>query len=250
MKFFTDRTVENDFLLIKIKDYIRLREKGEKFSKWKEVYIDPGVYELKKRDEYSWRNLKQNYDQILDFLDSLPEKHYFSLDYPSDMNIEYQEYFLEKTWRMAKKYHSHSQYIVTVQSKFNNYWNFIECFDKYNNLDIKSGIMGLGNMCRFAFLNEYMKHVIPYAFKNCNHERIHIYGLCLRAIPYAYKLSKRFGIELTTDSTKWTRTVNPEFRKSLGENHRACCGKEERQLFFDQYLIEIRKRGVVLENGN
>ena len=237
MKFFTDKTVKNDFLLIKIKDYIKLRKKGNDFSQWKEVFIDPGVYELTKDYKFSW----EGDIIILEFLNSLPANHYFSWDYPCDMNLKYQELFLKNTWNNAKKYHNHPQYIITVQYKFNNYWNFIEWFDKYNELEsIKSGIVGLGNMCRFPHLTEYMKHTLDYAFSHCKHPRIHVYGLCLRSIPYAYNLAKRYNIELSIDSTKWTRCFHTSGLPS--------CRKENRQEFFDVYLKEIRKRGVILEN--
>jgi len=48
MKFFTDKTVDNPYLLIKIKDYLNLKDK----SKWKEIFIDPGVYELTKSNKF------------------------------------------------------------------------------------------------------------------------------------------------------------------------------------------------------
>lgn len=196
MKFFTDKTVINDYLLIKIKDYIKM----EDFSRWKEVFIDPGVYELTKHYKFSWEG-KIN---IPKFMDSLPENHYFSWDYPCDMNLKYQELFLHNTWNTAEMYHDHPQFIVTVQSKFKNYWNFTEWFDKYNGLEIASGIIGLGNMCRFRSLNQYLKHALEHAFRYTRHPRMHIYGLCLKAIPFANKLAKRYNIELSVDSTKWT----------------------------------------------
>lgn len=242
MKFFTDKTVKNEYLLIKIKDYLKLKN----YSQWKEIYIDPGVYDLTKDYKFSW----EGEINIQDFLDCLPENHYFSCDLPSDMNLKFKKYFLEKSWQYAQAYCYHPQFIVTVQFYHNNYLSFIENFKKYNNLKIKSGILGIGNYCKHHFYNDFVKHTLPYLFKNCKHPKIHIYGLGFRIIPHAYKLAKKYKIELTIDSTKWTRTVNPKFRKSLGENHRACCGKDERQLFFEQYLTEIRKRGVKLENGN
>lgn len=196
MKFFTDKSVVNDYLLVKIKDYKKMTD----FSRWKEVFIDPGVYDLVKDYKFSWEG-KIN---IPEFLDSLPDNHYFSWDYPGDMNLFHQDLFLHNTWNSAEMFHDHPQFIVTTQYKFRNYWNFVEWFDRYNGLDIKSGILGLGNMCRFRSLNQYLKHTLDYAFSHCKHKRIHIYGLCLKAIPYAVRLVKRFNIELSVDNTKWT----------------------------------------------
>jgi len=224
MKFFTDKTVKNDYLLIKIKDYLKMDD----FSRWKEVFIDPGVYELTKYYKFSWEG-KIN---IIEFLDSLPEDHYFSWDYPGDMNPKYQDLFLHNTWNNAEMFHDHSQYIVTAQYKHKDYWNFVEWFDRYNDLEIKSGILGLGNMCRFRTLNQYLKHALDYVFSHTKHPRIHIYGLCMKAIPYAYNLSKHTNIEFSFDSTKWTRCFHtPGFPW--------CCNKENRQQFFDEYKYRI-----------
>ena len=227
MKFFTDKTVINDYLLIKIKDYLKLQD----FSRWKEVFIDPGVYELTKSNEYSWRD-KIN---IKDFLNSLPDNHYFSLDYPCDMNLQYTNLFLEKSWLNALKYNTYLQYIVTVQSKFHDYLSFVEWFDRYNRLHIFSGIMGLGNLCRIHFKDQYIKHVLPYAFKNCTHPRIHIYGLAFKIIPFAFKLANHYGIELSIDSTKWTRAVT----KKLKDKYNINCNRENRQEYFDEYIKRI-----------
>lgn len=228
LKFFTDKTVVNDYLLIKIKDYLKLKD----FSQWKEIFVDPGVYDLRKSDKFSW----EGEILIQDFLDSLPPNHYFSWDYPGDMNLQYQNKFLIWTYNNAINYHEHPQYIVTVQSKFRDYFNFMEWFDRYNALDIKSGILALGNICRIVYLNDYLKHTLNYAFNRCRHPRIHIYGLCLRAIPYAYELSKKYHIEFSFDSTKWTRCFHTPGRPS--------CNRHNRQQYFDEYKTEVEKRTI------
>lgn len=186
---------------------------------------------------------KEGKIDIPSFLDGLPENHYFSFDYPCDMNPKYQDRFLDKTWYNANKYCNHPNYIVTAQYQFNNYWCFTHWFDKYNQLPIKSGIMGLGNLCRIMHLTEFMKHALGYAFKHCNHPRIHIYGLALRIIPYAFKLAKRFNIELSVDSTKWTRPVTNELKEQC---RAVSCKAENRQLYFDTYIEELKKRGVTI----
>ena len=230
LKFFTDKTVKNDYLLIQITDYLKLKD----FSKWKKILIDPKVYELKKSNEYSWIN-KIN---ILDFLNSLPKNHFFSLDYPCDMNLKYQDLFLKKSWNNALKYYNHSQYIITVQSKFKDFWNFVEWFDKYNSLQIKSEILGLGNLCRIKYLTEYLENILDYAFSNCNHKRIHIYGLCLKAIPLSVKLAKRYNISLSIDSTNWTRACTIKLKEKYGINSIG----NNRQEFFDTYIKLIQNR--------
>lgn len=213
---------------------MKLSNKG-----WKEIFVDPGVYELTKSDSYSWEGLID----IGEFLDMLPDNCYFSADYPCDMNPKFTHKFLEKSWNNAIRYCGHKQYIVTVQSEFNNYWSFTQWFDKYNDLFIESGIMGLGNICRIFFLTEYIKMTLAYAFKNCKHPRIHIYGLGMRIIPYACKLAEKYDIKLSMDSTKWTRACNSELKWSEGYN----CKKVNRQKFFDVYLETLRERGIKIE---
>jgi hypothetical protein len=203
------------------------------FDRWKEVFIDPGVYDLIKSDKFKW----EGSIDIEEFLDSLPDDHYFSWDYPCDMNLKYQDIFLQKTYDNAKKYCKFPQYIVTAQYKFNHYWNFVEWFNIYNELDIQSGILGLGNMCRFRSLNQYLKHTLDYAFKTTTHPRMHIYGLCLKAIPYAVDLAKRFNIELSIDNTKWTRACTVELKEKYNKN----CNGKNRQEFFDVYKGRIEE---------
>ena len=229
-KFFTDKSVKNDYLLIKINDYLKMKD----FSNWKEVFIDPAVFELTNSYEYSFEN-KIN---VLDFLNSLPENHYFTFDYPSDMNIKYQNLFISKTWNNAKKYNNYNQFITTAQYKFNDFWNFTEWFDKYNSLSINSGILGLGNLCRIHSLTEYLENILDYAFSCCNHSRIHIYGLCLKAIPFSIKLANRYNIKLSIDSTKWTKACTENLKNKYGLN----CNRKNRQEFFNTYLELINER--------
>ncbi len=235
MKFFTDKTVDNDYLLIKIGDYLKFNLKRS----YKEIFVDPGVYDLTKSDKFSW----EGKIDIPSFLDGLPDNHYFSFDYPCDMNPKYQDEFILKTWDNANKYCNHPNYIVTAQYPFNNYWCFTTWFDRYNQLPIESGIMGLGNLCRIMHLSEYMKHALGYAFKNCRHPRIHIYGLAKRNIKYAYRLARKYGIKLSIDSTKWTRG-STALQCRVGH---AAVKSGERQLFFDTYIEELRERGIEIE---
>ena len=231
MKFFTDKTVVNDYLLIKIKDYLKLDD----FSRWKEVFIDPGVYELTKSDRYSW----EGKIIINDFLHSLPKNHYFSWDYPCDMNKQHTDLFIKKSWYNAQLFHLFPQYIITVQFKYNDYLSFVEWFDKYNNLSITSGILAIGNICRFLYLNEFAKHALDYAFSHCRHPRIHIYGLGFRMIKYANDLAIRYNIDFSIDNTKWTRACSQELKDKY--EGRVGCRKHNRQEFFDEYMKKIDK---------
>ena len=127
-------------MIIKITNYQKLKNK----KPYKIILIDPGVYDLGNSDFYPWEN-KIDIDA---FLDSLPKNHYFTWDYPGDMNPNYAEDFLRKSWQHAVQYCQHSNYIVTVQFRYNNYMSFVEWFDKYNSLENASGILGIGNICK------------------------------------------------------------------------------------------------------
>ncbi len=192
MRFFTDQKWWV-YLLINIKKYPKMRS----YQRYNEIIIDPGVYDLKDNDKYSWEG-KIDIDK---FLEKLPENHFFSFDYPSDMNLKFEDLFIKKSWKNALKYSHYSQYITTVQGKFGNINNYIKWFERYNELD--SDFMGLGNMCQHRTLNRFLKDVLSYIFKNCNSKRIHIYGLCKKAIPYADKLAKKYKKLLSVDQEKW-----------------------------------------------
>lgn len=243
MKFFTMNNVVWRFLLVKIKDYLNMSEEDK--AQYKEILIDPGVYDLTKGSTFSW---EEEID-IDEFLDTLPSNHYFSWDYPCDMNPQYEDLFIKKTWENALKYHNHPQYIVTVQYKINHYWNFVEWFDKYNEMEIASNFLGLGNMCKIITKSDFMDHAIDYAFSHSNYKRMHIYGLGLRHIPYVYKKAKQFNIELSIDSTKYTRPLRPLrnwFRKE-NDGKYMCSNQADRNLFFYFYLYRLYQKKVKIE---
>ncbi len=220
MKFFTYdygnwKAYQWPYLILKIKNYLKLKKK----DKYSIILIDPGVYELGDSDHFSWEG-KIDIDE---FLDSLPDNHYFSFDYPGDMNPKFTDIFLKKSWDNAKKYSKHPQYITTVQYRFNNYLSFIEWFDDYNELTMTSNIMGLGNICKQKGCNSFLKHALPYAFKNSKANWIHIYGANLFTIPYIDKLGKMFNKKVSVDNRKWEY-----YRKS-----------SERPYWFKEYIKKI-----------
>ena len=241
MKFFTDGTIEWPYLLTSIDKYLKMS--NERKIKFKEILIDPGVYFLKKNPTLKWEG-KIN---IAPFLDSLPKNHFLSCDFPSDMNLNYKKLLLEKSWSYAQGYCYHPQFIVTIQFIHNSFWfgknSLMKMFDKYNQLKIRSGFIGIGNLCKQKYNNDFMKHALPYILKNSNYKKIHIYGLSIKNIPIADKLAKRYGIELSIDSTKWTMPIQKEIRSenTLWFTH------EKRQIYFDTYLKVIKERGVEIE---
>jgi hypothetical protein len=221
MKFFTDSSVRylkwpyeitdiQKYLKMKVPNYI------------KELLIDPGISDLLNSNEYSWvGNIN-----ISEFLSKLPKNHYFSFDYPSIINKNCENLFLEKSWKNAKNYCYHPQYIVTVQGKFNNYYNYIEWFHKYNSLE--PDFMGVGNILKHRTWNSFLKHTIPYILKNSYANRIHFYGLCKDAIPKIYKLGKKYNKQISLDQQKWQY-----YNSSI-----------KRPQIFKEYLIDLVDSGV------
>jgi hypothetical protein len=242
MRFFTDKTVDNPWLLIKLVDYLKFNLQRD----YKEVFIDPGVYDLTKGDRFKWEKALEGDTRhfITEFLKGLPDNHYFSFDYPSDMNEAFKNEFITRTFENAKWYGGDKHYIVTMQFRHKDAYSFREWFERFNELPIESGIFGLGNYCRHFHINDFVKHTLPYFFKNCRHPRVHIYGLALRLIPYADKLAQKYDIQLSVDSTKWTRCVSQELKDRVGKLN---CSTDTRQEFFDEYMRVLDKRGVILE---
>ena len=126
-------------------------------------------------------------------------------------------------------------------SQLQNINDYLEGLRYPNILKMVKGIQE-----RMNNISDYMKNVLTYAFENCRHPRIHIYGLGLRIIPYAVELAKKYGIGLSVDNTKWTRACSTELRNKYYP--KVGCIKSNRQEFFDEYLRVIKSRGVGLQN--
>lgn len=181
------------YLIVKLKKYF----KHPKKERYDIILIDPGVYDLQQNPYYPWEGTIN----IPEFLDNLPHNHYFSWDYPGDMNPTYSDLFLKQSWKNACKFSGHPNYITTVQFQFNNHSSFIKWFKEYNELPMTSGIMGIGNMCRQKGLNQFSKHIIPYALKYSNAKWIHFYGMNMYAIKFLSSLKTKKIVSV--DNRKW-----------------------------------------------
>ena len=86
-----------------------------------------------------------------------------------------------------------------------------------------------------------MDLVFDYLLANVqNIDRIHFYGIGMQMIrEYIVKLESK-GLQITIDSTKWTRAVT----KKLKLAHGVCCRKNTRDLYFTTSMNEIRKIGI------
>lgn len=245
--------IKNKYAIINCKAFLDFKKKLVKYNiinelseKYTKVILEPEVFILKQQNHYrfeKWLNIK-------DFLNNLPANCYFSLDYPSDMNINYQYQFITKTHYNIKKYHYSKHYINTVQFLFFNFESFKENFDIINNIESKSKIMGIGNLCRLfsnsrktkTFYLKLFNYIKDNINKN-NYKWLHIYGLGLAYIKPFYSILKNSFKVLSVDSTKWTRACNSNLKLQFGLN----CNRNNKQLFFNEYMKTIQKRNIPIE---
>lgn len=236
MKFFTDITTNcSRYCLCNIKKIEDKRLKDKK-----EVFIDPSVYELRDRNEYS------NIEQLHYLAQSkLPEKYAISIDYPSDMNFDSENQFIEKTNANNFRYADNAQYICTIQSKFQNIEDWKNQFELlkpifYN----KQKILAIGNLCRiryftksnhsYDFMNEIVNTIEEHA---SGIKQLHIYGLSFNGLR---KFGKRLDncVQFSIDSTKWTRAITKELKLKFG----ASAKKNARDIFFLEYIKQIQEQ--------
>ena len=231
MRFFNDINAipkyEFKYLLVKIKHYKPI---------YKEMYdyviIDPGVYQLKKQNEY---------DDI-DKLHYLANGHlapneFITIDYPCDMNVKESDLFIRKSIENNIKYADNPQYICTIQSKFKDFEDFKYRFEElkpifYN----KNKMVGIGNICRIIYDDIFAFKTMKYLYNNMDGIYwLHIFGMGLRLIRKYLYLFENYNISI--DSTKWKRAVTREIKYKHGLN----VGKDTMLDFFLPYMDIINQ---------
>ena len=78
-------------------------------------------------------------------------------------------------------------------------------------------------MCKQRGCNSFIKHAIPYAFKNAKTKKLHIYGANFNSIPYIHKIEKMYRKTVSVDNRKW------EYYKP----------SNERLFWFTEYIKKI-----------
>lgn len=225
--FFTDiQTQCSRFCLLNIKKY----DSEQKLEKTV-CFIDPSVYELVQNTEYS--NIEK-----LHWLASgnLRENEYISIDYPCDMNETYSDLFIEKSIKNNLKYRDNEQYICTIQSKFQDFRDFVRQFEYLEEqINFNKKIVGIGNLCRILHPNRFSDEVFDYLNKKLY--IFHFYGLGMRLIKkYSWFFAgSRFS---SIDSTKWTKSRNRELLKKYGQ---IICTSSNRDDYFLTYMKEIER---------
>lgn len=236
-KFFTDITTNASInCLLNIKRYNDKRKLNKSL-----IFVDPGVYELVKTNEYS------EIDKLHHLASgNLNENEYISIDYPCDMNMQYESLFIQKSIDNNIKYADNLQYICTIQFKFQDYNDFEKRFYELEYIwSQPKKILGIGNLCRIKYPNEFTDKVFRLLLKNQHKfSWIHIYGMTLRLMR---KYLPKFNCMFSTDSTKWTRAVSNKLKLRTGG--RVCCRKDTRNEFFLEYN-KIIKTEIINEKIN
>ena len=242
MLFFTDITTNvSNFCLLHISKYYDCRKKRKKL-----VFVDPGVYELKKSNEYSHRDLLH---KLASGYIQMQSNEFISIDYPCDMNPKFSYEFIQKTYENNVRYAHNSQYICTVQSNFLDFPSFLFNMNRTKYIWSNSNkILGMGNLCRLIRWSNnpesnsykiklYLDKVFYYLVSHADLiDKIHFYGIGIQMIrEYIPKINRL--MEITIDSTKFTKRIhkNPPLDKSI------CCRKHDRDLYFLEYMKEIKK---------
>lgn len=220
MKFFTDHTIKvSKYCLCNIKHYFSF-----KASRKELVFIDPGVYELVRSPEYTYRWKMHR------MVRHLPSNTYISIDYPCDMNPAYTDQFIAESVKNNIMYRDVPNYICTIQSHFRGIESFrkearrLEPIWKHHDK-----IIGLGNLCRIMHPTPFTDQVSDWVINNVPLGKwVHVYGMPMRLMRKYLPAWEDAGIEVSVDSTKWTRPVRGRGKPS--------CNKENREQYFLNYI--------------
>ena len=234
MIFFTDITTNiSNYCMLNVKKYNDKRKLNKKI-----VFIDPSVYELKNSAEYSMLPLLHILANS-----KLPKNEFISIDYPCDMNQYYEGTFIEKSYYNNVNYATNNQYICTIQCKFGNFNSFVYQSERLRDIwEIEKKIIGIGSLCCILHTNLFTDKVYQYIADNFQNKKVHIYGMPLRHIRKYIRLLDRNDIQLSADSTKWTKRIH----KNPPLDLQICCRKNTRDIYFLEYMKEIAKETPVI----
>ena len=228
MIFFSE--FNKNYKLIKVHNY-----KEDKIYTEKALFLDPGVYELTKGNDYS--QIERMY-RLLD--EGLPSNVFMSIDYPPDMNTELTDIFIELTHTNNVRYKDDPQYICTPQYKMNDFDSFYEQFERTRHIwEQPFKIIGLGNICRLfpkKYFSEFMNKVLSYIVDNMTGRWVHVYG-CPKWIIREWKyVLAQHKIKFSVDSTKWTMANSKHLRD---EKNGYMCLKANRRKFYEDYTRSL-----------
>jgi hypothetical protein len=211
--------------------------------KKKEILVDPGVWQLKKRDEYS----------KIEFLHqlasgSLAPNEWISIDYPPTMNEKLAAEFVKRSVENNLKYAANEKYICTIQYYPRNAKQFLSCLKELSPvLENPKKMFGIGfNIGKSRFEMNPDVHtnlVFHYIMKEMTPRRIHLYGPAETVIEKYVPMLERKNFVVSVDSTKWTRASTKQLKKKYGLQ-----AKKNIEIFFKTYMRKLSNRmGIDVE---
>jgi len=209
MMFMTHpEATKSNYCVVNIMEYT-----DDIFNEKKIIFLDPGIFELTKADEYPEVELLHRIANS-----QMPSNLWMSIDYPVDMNLSKADLFLKKSIQNNFRYADNEQYICCIQiEKQDDFDTFKYRFDELSEIFLnKRKIVGLG--CFHSLQpNPMQDKMIQYMCSKGNSLYwIHFYGIGLALIrKYLPKLQAK-GIRVSFDSTKYKFAANEKIRKGYG----------------------------------
>jgi len=258
MIFFTDiTTAASHYCLLHVRAY-RSPAKPSKTA----VFIDPGVHQLIKHDDYL---AIDRLHALADGTVPLAPNEWLSIDYPGDMCPGRMEEFLARTYANNVRYAANPRYIATVQCHLSNCdvprprgdWagtaqghlsDFASFKYEMGRLfpilrACPAKILAIGNLCRVMYPTHLTDRIVAHLkahVADIPSRRVHFYGLALRLIKAYVPGLERAELEISVDSTKWTRAATSDLKRAHGLNAHT----DTRDLFFTTYMAELKKAGI------
>jgi len=184
----------------------------------------------------------------------LQSNEYMSIDYPSDMNPQFEELFIEKSYQNNIEFKDNLHYICTLQSKFLNYHSFMREYIRLMNIiRIEGKIVGIGNLCRINrfsknpksksyHIYEYLKTIMKFLLRNLPKGKwVHFYGIGAKIIEEFIPQFLEKGFKVSVDSTKFTKARKNWFKKL----HGVCSRAHNRNLYFEHYMNELAINNII-----
>ena len=231
MIFFTDITTKaSNYCMLNINRYTSKLK-----AKKKLIFVDPGVYELVKGNEYSHKA-----DLHILAAGTLQTNEYISIDYPCDMNEQYTDEFIRKSVFNNCYYKDNPKYICTIQYKFHDFNDFRTRFNELKHIFLdQDKILGIGNLCRIMHPDTFTDNVFKYILRfRKSLQWVHFYGLAHTLIMKYIPMMEGWGMKTSVDSTKWTRACHTKLKRQYGLN----CSSQTRDEFFLEQIKKMQKK--------
>lgn len=200
--------IKSNYCVVNIMEYT-----DDIFEQKKIVFLDPGIFELTKGDEYPEIDLLHRIANS-----QMPPNLWMSIDYPVDMNVDKSQLFLEKSIKNNFRYADNLQYICCIQiEKQDDFETFKYRFDELSPIFLnKRKIIGLGCFHSLQPTPQQDKMIQYLCSKGNSLYWLHFYGIGMSLIQkYLPKLQAR-GIRVSFDSTKYKFAANEKIRKGYG----------------------------------